>query len=347
MKRLFFVLPLATMVALVIGLFTAPLLTTVAAQDDSTLQAMRVTSDVSDPLDTAWNDVPTLTVSLEPETEDGKLPTVAGIHYAAIPQVNLQAGYDDQTLWIRATWADGSVGDVRRSWTFDGTTWTRNGQDQDRIAYAFDITGNPQFNALGCGAVCHTADSSAPDYMGFPVENSSDAVDVWQWKASQTGPANYADDQWIGSYVDENGPQGPVNDASSGAPATVTNNNDAGDGPAYVYPPGSQPGDALFADTAVPFDSSMTFPAGYTVPDYIVSRPGGSRGDINAQALHLTYTDGSGWWYVVVSRAFDTGNQEDHVFTLNSSNIFGVAVFNNGGDKEHATHDKLTLAIGS
>ena len=48
-----------------------------------------------------------------------------------------------------------------------------------------------------------------------------------------------------------------------------------------------------------------------------------------------------------ISRPFDTGNQEDHVFTLNSSNVFGVGVFNNGGDKEHATHDKLVLAIGS
>ena len=344
MKRIPFVLLLAAVTVMVVGLFTAPALT--SAQDNTTVTATRVSTDVSDPLATAWNDVPALTVSLEPQTEDAKLPTVAGIHYGAIPEVKLQASYDDKTLWIRAAWADNTVGDARNTWVFDGTAWHKNGQDQDRVAYAFDITGNPQFGALGCGAVCHKADSSAPDYMGFPVENSTDAVDIWQWKASQTGPVNYAEDQWLGSYVDENGPKAPVNDASTGT-ATVSNNNADNTGPAFVYPASAQPGDALFADTAVPVDASMTFPAGYSVPDYIVSRPGGSRGDINAQAVHLTYTDGTGWWYVVVSRALDTGNQEDHVFTLNSSNVFGVAVFNNSGDKEHATHDKLVLAIGS
>jgi len=346
MKRISFVLLFAAMLIMLAGLFAAPSLTTIAAQGDTTLTAARVSTDVSDPLATAWNDVPTLNVSLEPETEDSELPTVTGIHYGAIPEVNLQASYDDQTLWIRAVWADNTIGDARNTWVFDGTAWAKNGQDQDRLAYIFDITGNAQFTALGCGAVCHAADTQAPDYMGFPVENSTDAVDVWQWKASQTGPANYADDQWLGSYVDENGPKAPVNDASTGT-ATISNNNEANDGPAFVYPEGAQPGSALFADTAVPFDASMTFPAGYSVPDYIVSRPGGSRGDINAQAVHLTYTDGTGWWYVVVSRPLDTGNQEDHVFTLNSSSVFGVAVFNNGGDKEHATHDKLVLAIGS
>ncbi|MEO8392186.1 MAG: ethylbenzene dehydrogenase-related protein [Chloroflexota bacterium] len=310
------------------------------------MKASRVSSDVSDPLGAAWNDIPALTVSLDPEVEDTKLPTVAGIHYGAIPEVKLQASYDDKTIWIRATWADSTVGDVRNTWVFDGNAWAKNGQDQDRLAFAFDITGNAQFVALGCGAVCHTADTKAPDFMGFPVENSTDAVDVWQWKASQTGPANYADDQWLGSYVDENGSKAPVSDASTGT-ATVANSNKAGDGPAFVYPAGAQPGSPLFADSAVPFDASMTFPAGYTVPGYVVSRPAGSRGDINAQSVHLTYTDGTGSWNVVLSRPFDTANQEDHVFALNSTNVFGVAVFNNGGDKEHATHDKVVLMIGS
>ncbi len=212
MKRIPFALLLAASIVLAVGLFSAPALTTVSAQDDSTVTAARTSTDLSDPLASGWNDVPALTVSLEPETEDPELPTVAGIHYGAIPEVNLQASYDDTTLWIRASWSDSTVGDARNTWVYDGSAWHKNGQDQDRVAYAFDITGNPQFNALGCGAVCHTADSNAPDYMGFPVENSTDAVDIWQWKASQTGPANYADDQWLGSYVDENGPKAPIND---------------------------------------------------------------------------------------------------------------------------------------
>ena len=141
------------------SLFAAPSLTIIAAQDDSTLTAARVSTDVSDPLASAWNDVSALTVSLEPETEDSKLPTVAGIHYGAIPEVKLQASYDDKTSGFVQTWADNTVGDVRNTWVFNGQTWAKNGQDQDRLAFIFDITGNAQFNALGCGAVCHSADS--------------------------------------------------------------------------------------------------------------------------------------------------------------------------------------------
>ena len=346
MKRISLVLLFAAIIVIFVGLLADPSFTAIAAQEDTTLNAARVSTDVSDPLAGAWNDVSALTVSLTPQTEDSKLPTVAGIHYGAIPEVKLQASYDDKTIWVRAVWADGTIGDSRNTWVFDGKTWAKNGQDQDRLAFVFDITGNAQFQALGCGAVCHKADASASDYMGFPVANSTDAVDIWQWKASQTGPANYADDQWLGSYIDDNGPKAPVSDASTGT-ATVANSNKAGDGPAFAYPTGTQPGGPLFADSAVPFDATATLPTGYAVSGYVVSRPGGSRGDINAQAVHLTYTDGTGWWYVVVSRPFDTGNQDDHVFTLNSSSVFGVAVFNNSGDKGHATSNKLMLDIGS
>jgi hypothetical protein len=346
MKRTPLILLSAAITLVFMAFFASTTVPTALAQEESNLTAVRVGADISDPLATAWNDVPALTVALEPETEDSGLPTVAGVHYGAIPEVKLQAAYDDHTLWIRAVWADNTIGNIRGTWTFDGTTWVQNAQDQDRLALIFDISGNPQFSALGCGAVCHSADTSASDYMGFPPENSTDALDVWQWKASQTAPADYSDDQWLGSYVDENGPKAPVNDAST-SDGTVRNQNEAGDGPAFIYPPDAMPGDPLFADTAVPFDASMTFEAGYTVPGYVVSRPQGSRGDINGTSVHLTYMNGTGWWYVVLNRPFDTGNQEDHVFSLNSNNVFGVAVFNNSGDKMHATHDRLTLTIGS
>ncbi len=344
MKRLPILLVFAAAVAAYFSFAIAQITPSFAAQDDSSLTAKRVDGGIADPLGAAWSDVPSLAVSLDPEVEDAKLPTLAGVHYGPVANVNVQAVYDDKSIWIRSSWDDNTRNDNRGMWTYDGTKWVENPVHQDRLAFAFDITGNAQFTALGCGGACHEADSTAGDYMGFPPD-STDAIDVWQWKAANPGPAGLADDQWIGSYIKDSA-EGPVADASDGG-APVANKNKAGDGPLFVYPAGAQPLGPLFTDTAVPIDPSMKFEAGYTVPGYVMSRYTGSRGDINAASDYVAKQDGTGTWYVVMSRPFNTGHPEDHVFTLNSSSVFGVAVFNAADDKEHATHDKLNLILGA
>jgi hypothetical protein len=345
MKRISFLVLMSLITLMAVTFFMSPATTVIVAQEDTSLTAVRVTTNVSDPFDAVWSSAPTVTVAIDPETEDAKLPTVDGVHFGAIPEVKLQAAYDDTTLWVRAVWPDDTMNNNFATWTYDGTAWTQNKLRQDRIAFLFDISGSAQFKALGCGGACHEADSTAGDYMGFPV-GSADTLDGWQWKSSQTALVGYADDQWLGAYVDDKGPKTPSNDASTGT-VTITNKNKAGDAPAFVYPQGAQPGTPLFADKAVPFDPGMKFEAGYTVPGYVVSRPTGSRSDVSASSRYVSDGAGHGWWYVVLSRALNTGNPEDHVFTLNSSNVFGVAVFNNADDKQHATKDKLILTIGS
>jgi len=345
MKRISFSLPFFLVAMVLVALFAAPATHVTVAQDDLTLSAARVEADASDPLGAVWDNVTALPVTIEPEETDvSKMPTVDGIFFAAIPEVKLQAAYDDKTLWIRAVWADDTMNNNFGTWTYDGTTWTQSKLRQDRIAFLFDLSGNAQFKALGCGGACHEADSSAGDYMGFPP-GSTDTLDGWQWKASQSALVGYADDQWLGAYVDDKGPKTPSNDASTGK-ASAANKNKAGDAPAFIYPEGAVPGTPLFADKAVAYDPSMKLPAGYTVPGYVVSRPEGSRADVNAVSRYVTDAAGHGWWYVVLSRAFNTGNPDDHVFTLKSNTVFGVAVFNNADDKQHATNDKVTLVIG-
>lgn len=48
--------------------------------------------------------MPSLTASLTPETEEVRMSY--GMPYPAVAEVSLQAVYTDDTLYIRAVWAD-------------------------------------------------------------------------------------------------------------------------------------------------------------------------------------------------------------------------------------------------
>jgi hypothetical protein len=333
---LFSVLALALIAALTISSTPA-----VVAQGNTILTAVRVETASTDPLDASWLAVPTLNVALKAEAEQ-EPPVRHGITFDLVEEVALQAVYTDDVLYIRAVWPDATQNDNRGFWTFTENGWVRSPLNEDRISFMFDITGNRQFNALGCGAACHTATADTPAYMGFPPD-STDAVDMWHWKGART--IGYADDQWAGAFINEGDePTGRANDARVSGGYT-DNVNEAGDGPRFTYPAGMNPLGPLFADTAAEITSDMTFAIGQTIPFHLQNRPVGSRGDISVSARHVSAEDGSGWWYLVLSRALNTGNPDDAVFTLNSENTFGVAVFNNSGDHTH-NDGRLVLAIG-
>lgn len=321
--------------ALLVLMAVVPLM----AQDTTTLVAVRVPAISTDPLDLAWQEVPSMDVAL---LIDEVEPSVAnGIVFDLVQNVMLQAVYTDDEIAIRSVWADETQNDNRRYWTYTETGWVRSGLNEDRISFTFDITGNRQFNALGCGAICHAAEGDLPAYMGFPLD-STDAVDMWHWKATRT--IGYADDQWAGAVVVGEETTGRANDSKDSG-GYSDNVNEAADGPRFTYPAGANADGPLYADEAVEITSDMTFEIGQTVPFYLQSRPVGSRGDISASARYVSAEDGSGWWYVVLSRALNTGNPDDSVFALNSENTFGVAVFNNSGDHSH-NDGRLVLAIG-
>ncbi len=326
-----------------IAILSMSIVPSVLAQDDATLTATRVETGSLDPFDALWAAVPSLQVPLALPIEGSVLPVVAGYTYPEVDQVSLKSVYTDTEIFILAVWRDDSENSNRAEWTFDGTTWSKNGLNEDRLSFLFDVTGSPQFNALGPDAAAQTASDGVPAHMGFPAD-STDAVDMWHWKAARSAPAGYADDGWIGAYVAEE-ETGRANDARESGGYT-DNINEAGDAPAFVYPEGTLPGSPLLGDTAVPFDPAIEFPAGYTVPGYVITRPVGSRGDVSSSSFYVSDHNGQGWWYVVLSRSLSTSNPEDATFNLNSSNTFGVAAFNNSSDELHTVSGKLTLVIG-
>lgn len=326
-----------------IAILSMSIVPSILAQDDATLTATRVEMGSLDPFDALWDAVPNLEVPLALPIEGSELPVVAGYTYPEVNLVSLKAAYTDSEIFVLAVWRDDSENSNRAEWTFDGTAWSKNKLNEDRLSFLFDVTGSAQFNALGPDAAAQTASEGVPAHMGFPAD-STDAVDMWHWKASRSAPAGYADDGWIGAYVAE-AETGRGNDARESG-GYADNVNEAGDAPAFVYPEGALPGSPLLGDIAVPFDPAVEFPAGYTVPGYVITRPVGSRGDISASSFYVSGNNGQGWWYVVLSRPLNTGNAEDTIFTLNSSNTFGVAAFNNSADELHTVSGKLTLVIG-
>lgn len=312
------------------------------AQDETTLVANPVDSMSMSPFDATWNDAPVLTVELEQQSEDG-VPNMT---------IDLQAVHTGDTIYIRSVWRDDTLNNSRRLWHFDGEAWTRGDavdgmfNNEDRLAFNFDINGGREYEFLGCGAICHTGGDV--DFMGYEEDGyDGQTVDMWHWKATRTAPAGYSDDKFAGlvSYEDPDEVTGRAADPRDSG-SYSNNKNEAGDGPAFTYPEGVTSG-ALLSSDAVAIDDSMTFEAGATVPYYILERPVGSRGDISASSFYVTDVQGGGWWYVVQSRAFDTGNEDDSVFTLGAEHVFGVSVFDNGGGNSHAAHgDPLTLVVG-
>ena len=335
MNRKFFIL--STILVIIIAVAVS---TTLVAQDEGTLVAVPVESVGMSPFDAVWNDAPTLAVDLEQQSEDG----------APNMTVDLQAVHTGDTLYIRTVWRDDTLNNMRRLWHFDGETWTRGDKvsgrfnNEDRLGFTFDISGGREYTFLGCGAICHTGDDV--EFMGYdPDGYDGELVDIWHWKATRSAAAGYADDQAAGelSLEDPDEPTGRSSDSRDSG-SYKDNINEAGDGPAFTYPEGITSGSLLAAD-AISVDG-MTFEAGDTVPYYLLERPVGSRGDISASSFYVQDMQGGGWWYVVLSRAFDTGNDDDAVLALGADHVFGVAVFDNGGGKKHAAHgDPLTLTI--
>ena len=107
-----------------------------------------------------------------------------------VSSVTLKALYDDENLYILATWTDGkgtkSVNKGR--WSFDGKTWTQSPEDEDRLIMMWDM-GAPNPDGARCATMCHLEDRPKPR-----MRTTAGSVDIWQWKSARTNPVGFADD---------------------------------------------------------------------------------------------------------------------------------------------------------
>lgn len=300
------------------------------APEPNTLVAVKGTPGSLNGSDAIWSKAPALQVKLE---------VIEGTEGSSPGEVKVQAVYDKSDIWFRFEWADATES-IDRSWTFDGTAWKKSG-NEDRLALYWEITPIKQFDTKGCTVLCHNEGDNPEDwYMIAPGEQ--DRADNWHWKAARSNPVGYADDKWLtGILADPEDRESANHGDEKTSNGYTSNSTKDKKGPAMMQDPDKAPslGPAfLLASEAVPLDPAK-FKAGDKVPAYLLAKPEGSRGDIEAKGVY-----GDGKWVVVLHRKLNTGNDDDVQFNTARTYPFGLSVFDNAGGANHAvSQDVLWL----
>jgi PAS domain S-box-containing protein len=269
------------------------------------------------PGETDWQHANELIIKVQ----DGSIGTV---------EVSLKALYDSEYLYILASWPDPTESISIDMWVFDGENWTSSG-NEDRITFFWNIDDSiAGFNIAGCAMLCHgdRMHTNAPGERG----------DLWYWKAARTNPLGYADDQWIDNTLiagyDHEAKEAALRRDSTESlleglsSGYMRNINERGDAPRYYKPQIDDENIFIFWEDVkkgrVLEVAGRTFRKGYTVPGYILRRPTGSQGDIDAKG-----TWRNGRWTVEFRRKLQTGNPDDVQFDVSKTYRFGVAVMDN------------------
>lgn len=295
------------------------------AAKPNTLTAIKVDAAPLDANANVWANAPRLEVAAKAAKEgnpDG-------------PAVVLQAVYDNESIAIRAEWADPTESILKNAWTWDGTAFKKS-SDEDRLMFAWPIGNNAEFASKGCGAACHNTDPD-PEKWWMGSTSADVRYDNWHWKSTRTHPAGYADDQWWNILEDPNNPSSSRRNDAKESGGYADNVNDAKTGPKFMSSKGVDV-KFIFKGEEVELDTTKLSP-GAVIPGYILSKAVGSRGDVEASGA---WADGK--WVVVMKRALNTGYEDDATFTPPKPVPFGLAVVDNGGGLEHAVvPDVLTL----
>jgi len=269
----------------------------VVVGDLATLGASAPVID-GDASDQAWSAAPTSSLALYPMAGDN------GISGATV-----QAAWLDRFIYFRVTWSDSTENTRRKRWSYDGNTWTRGGENEDRLYFMFEIVGamgtsspgfmsgtTTPFSQGGCTISCHG------DGM---MRLDPGRVDTWHWKATRTDPAGFLDDKFM--VAADPGQNGRKSD--EGTAAYIENKDTAGTGPGWRSARGYNANpDFLFMlpeddDFTVARTDNAGFAAGNILPGYVQRVPGNSRADV--------WTKGkfdNGTWTVEFCRALDSGS---------------------------------------
>ena len=280
---------------------------------------------------------------------------------------SVKALYTDTYLYLLIRWKDPTES-YNLVYAFDGTQWIKRKGNEDRLGMMWDINDNiKDFRTKGCSILCHEEGkymkTSAPGERG----------DVWHWKAQRSNPVGYADDQMLtgikaekdhheetevekghheeteveehhheetGKINDEEEHHhegtGRINDKKEGG-SYSSNWDEAAKRPKYTFKDNSKSGPILTKAEAVVITKNTTFTEGFILPQEVLAKPVGSRGDIEAKGIWR-----KGTWTLEIKRALDTGHDDDVQFDPSKVYYFGISIFDNAHDKEHATTTNTT-----
>jgi len=334
MKRILYTIAIAVSIALVIGACggpaaPAPTPTALPLPDNALLAAKTATAP-KDGADPAWSKAPPMVF-----TTKGRGKVEGGT-----VKVTSRALYSGSDLYLLFTWADSEATLVREAWKYDGKAWSHQKDDEDRIALMWEITPVKDFNSKGCTVLCHNKPGSeTPASMG--VNTPAEKVDLWHWKAYSSNLLGFADDY----SVVQDDPAKPTTGrkADAGGGATVNNENQAKDMPAFMQDPSKKASiaNALLKDEAVAIKDYTVFKAGDTLPYRMLTPYADNRGDVKAVGV---WKDGN--WTVMLSRKLNTGHDDDVVFDPAKVYNLAAAVWNNAEDEDKFASGPLQLHFG-
>jgi len=121
----------------------------------------------------AWAQAKPVTVSLKPE---------AGVEPR---EITLRALYDDENVYLSASYKDATPLKIGEAWSYDGTSWTKGAHD-DTLGLVWDIDKSlPAFDKQGFG-VMTTPLRNGLDVFDFKLDNptgqlSHAKLDFWGW----------------------------------------------------------------------------------------------------------------------------------------------------------------------
>ena len=299
---------------------------TLAVEDTLISEPVAVAPTIDgDASDAAWDDATAITIELD-----------NGI------DVSLKSVYTTSNIYFLATWEDGDESIEMAPWSYNDTTkWNRNySRSEDQFAMTWNMSMN-NFSTEGPNATVFSGTHN--------TTNSSEMVDLWQWKSVQTNPVEKMDDRYINST-------GIFNDAGTSETMNNTQNLNSTDLPLYWAPNAT-----VAADGTWILKSDINISA-YQIEDYnttnysIIDSRGNETfanettpqiagmvvGDLVGDRANIA-AKGS-WandiWTLEICRDLDTADDKDAQFDdtgENATYYFGIAVFNNSATA-HSSH---------
>jgi hypothetical protein len=257
------------------------------------LESLEVTSSPNidgSSSDATWENAPELKV----QTKDG-------------PEISLRSVYTADSLYMLISWSDETESIKKNMWVYNGTKWDHLKEqkvyepeptklDEDRLAIHWPINDSIKgFADKGCLLVCHDAGNFSKRESRMFTNSPTEFLDQWHWKAARTNPIGYLDDKWMDNKVLTQAQEPDLHerreaahhgDAKGDGNLNYSNNKTEDGRPKFWSKDGTVGSLFLRKENSIPIDySKATFNKGDTIPGYILARPKGSRGDVDAIAV--------------------------------------------------------------
>ncbi|MFQ5481197.1 MAG: ethylbenzene dehydrogenase-related protein [Nitrospinaceae bacterium] len=260
------------------------------------------------------------------------------------PEISIKTVHTDARVYFLLSWKDWTESINMDKWEYDGNKWGVKQEkrwedeppweaDTDRFCFQWPLRDDlliKKFAKKGCAVLCHKPEKENKMFTMGPHQGS----DIWQWRASTTNPLGYADDGFLDhttiSKKVERNPDKRINAAHKwdevGKGGLTNVRNQEGQGPKWMSKT-SLKEPFLVNGKEVSLDMSKV-KKGDFIPGWLLARPNGSRGDIDAAAK---YNKEKGRWTLEISRKLVTSDPRHDVQfdDLSKSYYFGIAVWEN------------------